>query len=175
MMKHRLVLETATLLALFASAHVARADIFQWEYINPADRTQGEQQITTLCPDGAGANAVAGAYLVTRNLMMGYLIGADLTGADARGARFTNAELSQANLAGADVSFDSAAGAVNLTGASLSQADLTELAPLSTGNSALNDNSLTIPEPSTLLLALLALLGLVCTRFAPHHSRRQTG
>ena len=56
MTKHRTVLITtslATLLALFVPALVARADIFQWEYINPANPSQGKQQSTTLAPDGA--------------------------------------------------------------------------------------------------------------------------
>ena len=79
MTKHWTVLVTAslaTLLALFAPAPVARADIFQWEYINPANPSQGKQQSTTLAPDGAGVNAVPGANLSNRNLTMAYLIGA---------------------------------------------------------------------------------------------------
>ena len=36
----------AILLALCAMA--ARADIYKWEYINPADPSQGKQQSTTL-------------------------------------------------------------------------------------------------------------------------------
>ena len=36
----------------------ARADIFQWEYINPANPGLGKQPSTTLCVDGAGLNAV---------------------------------------------------------------------------------------------------------------------
>ena len=50
------------------------ADIFQWEYINPADPSQGKQQSTTLAPDGAGVDAVPGADLSDRNLTMAYLI-----------------------------------------------------------------------------------------------------
>ena len=57
---------------------VARADIFQWEYINPANPSQGKQPSTMLAPDGAGANAVPGANLSYRNLTMAYLIGANL-------------------------------------------------------------------------------------------------
>ena len=91
----------ATLLAVFAPAPVARADIFQWEYINPANPALGKQQSTTLAPDGAGVNAVPGANLSFRNLTMAYLIGADLTGAIAVDTNLTNAELSQANLTNA--------------------------------------------------------------------------
>ena len=58
----------AAMFALVAFPASARADIFQWEYINPADPTQGKQQSTTLAPDGAGVDAVPGAYLGGRNL-----------------------------------------------------------------------------------------------------------
>src|SRR5262245_51718799 len=85
--------------AVFALANTAHADIFQWEYINPADPSQGKQQSTTLCPDGAGVDAVPGAVLGNRNLTMAYLIGADLMNANANGSNLTNADLSQANLA----------------------------------------------------------------------------
>ena len=51
-----------------AATSAARADIFQWEYINPADPSQGRKQSTTLAPDGAGVSAVPGANLSNRNL-----------------------------------------------------------------------------------------------------------
>ena len=60
MTKHWTVLVTAslaTLLAIFPTGPVAHADIYQWEYINPANPGQGKQQSTMLAPDGAGANA----------------------------------------------------------------------------------------------------------------------
>src|SRR5688500_19944182 len=66
---------------MFAFANSAHADIFQWEYINPADPSQGKQQSTTLAPDGAGVDAVPGANLSGLNLTKAYLIGADLTNA----------------------------------------------------------------------------------------------
>ena len=66
----------ADVFSLVAFATAARADIFQWEYINPADPSQGKQQSTTLAPDGAGVDAVPGADLSGRNLTMAYLIGA---------------------------------------------------------------------------------------------------
>ncbi len=89
---------SAAVFPLAAFATAAQADIFQWEYINPADPSQGKQQSTTLAPDGAGVDAVPGAYLFRRNLTMAYLIGADLASASARGAILANADLSQANL-----------------------------------------------------------------------------
>jgi len=78
MTKHWSVLATAslaTLLALFAPALVARAYIFQWEYINPADPGQGKQPSTMLAPDGAGANAGSGQNLSNRKLTKAYMIG----------------------------------------------------------------------------------------------------
>src|SRR5688500_4756651 len=69
----------ATLLVIFSPARVIRADIFQWEYVNPANPSQGKQQSTTLAFDGAGASAAPGADLSNRNLTMAYLIGADLS------------------------------------------------------------------------------------------------
>src|SRR5688572_21480857 len=69
---------TVNVFSLMAFATAARAVIFRWEYINPADPTQGKQQSTTLTPDGAGVDAVPGADLAGRNLTMAYLIGAKL-------------------------------------------------------------------------------------------------
>src|SRR5262245_45068939 len=84
--------------ALFVVMNAARADIYQWEYINPADPSQGKQQSATLAPHGAGVVAVPGAQLYGRNLTMAYLIGADLTNANGFQANLTSADLSQANL-----------------------------------------------------------------------------
>ena len=109
----------------------ARADIFQWEYINPADPSQGKQQSTTLAPDGAGVDAVPGADLSDRNLTMAYLIGADLTGAYGYYANLTNADLSQANLtnayfAGATLHGRQFHAEANLTNANFHSATLTD-------------------------------------------------
>src|SRR5262245_17722989 len=113
---HRPVIVTVslgTLLVLVAPAATAHADIFQWEYINPADPSQGKQPSTMLCVGGAGANAAPGTNLSYRNLTMAYLTGADISGALANAVNLTNADLSGATLVGA-----------NLTGANLSQANL---------------------------------------------------
>src|SRR5262245_53548935 len=99
----------------------ARADIFQWEYINPADPSQGTQQSTTLAPDGAGVDAVPGANLSYRNLTMAYLIGVDLTGAYGYSANLAIADFRQANLANAHFAD------ANLTGANFSEANLTNV------------------------------------------------
>ena len=96
----------------------ARADIFQWEYINPANPGLGKQPSTTLCVDGAGVNAVPHADFYFRNLTMAYLIGADLRNTDAYSANLTDADLSQANFSG------SSASGVSFANANLSQANL---------------------------------------------------
>src|SRR6188768_2468828 len=104
MTNHWTILVTASLammIALFAPVPLARADIFQWEYINPSNPSLGKQQSTMLCYSGAGADAVPSADLSYRDLTMAYLIGADLTGANAGGAYLSNADLSEANLANA--------------------------------------------------------------------------
>jgi uncharacterized protein YjbI with pentapeptide repeats len=104
---------------LLVSPSPAPADIFQWEYIDPADPSQGKQQSTMLAPDGAGVDAVPGADLAGRNLTMAYLIGADLTSANGFQTNLTDSDLSQAKLSSANLtraSFD---------GATLTNADFT--------------------------------------------------
>jgi uncharacterized protein YjbI with pentapeptide repeats len=139
----------AALLPILGLVRTARADIFQWEYINPANPALGKQPSLTLAPDGAGANAVPGTDLSYRNLTKAYLIGADLspyydwindlsypsdltgvnlsqadlTNASLVGASLFGANLSQANLTNATFSGASLAGA-NLTGAEVRGANL---------------------------------------------------
>src|SRR4051812_8939757 len=91
-----------TLASLVAAAPTARADIFQWEYINPADPSEGKQPSTVLCPDGAGANAAQGTDLSYRNLTKAYLIGADL-GAYDNGSQYYPSNLTGTNLNQADL------------------------------------------------------------------------
>src|SRR5262245_55485764 len=92
----------AAMFVLVAFASAERADIFQWEYINPTDPSQGKQQSTTLAPDGAGVYAVPGANLAHRNLTMAYMIWASLANADLSHANLTTADFSGAKLGGAD-------------------------------------------------------------------------
>jgi uncharacterized protein YjbI with pentapeptide repeats len=119
----------ATLLAHFAPAPVARADIFEWEYINPANPSQGKQPSTMLAPDGAGANAVPGANLSYRNLTMAYLIGADLSAYEEGCGEYGCDNIYRSNLTGANLSQADLANAnftlATLTNANLSQANLT--------------------------------------------------
>ena len=49
--------------AVFVRHDAAHADIFQWEYINPADPSQGKRQSTTLAPHGASVDAVPGPII----------------------------------------------------------------------------------------------------------------
>jgi uncharacterized protein YjbI with pentapeptide repeats len=97
----------------------ARAEIYQWAYVNPADPSQGKRQSTTLVPDGSGAYAIRGADLSNRDLTMAHLIGADLTPlpwfpicslcpprqiiSNLSGANLTDADLTSANLGGASL------------------------------------------------------------------------
>src|SRR5262245_56681893 len=92
-------------LFLVIAVRVARADIFQWEYVNPADPSQGKRQSTTLCWSGAGVDAVPGANLSYLYLPMAYLDGADLTNAYGLSANLTKASLVGANLSGAHITY----------------------------------------------------------------------
>jgi uncharacterized protein YjbI with pentapeptide repeats len=98
-------------LRIILAATAAHADIFQWEYINPTDPSQGKRQSTTLCPDGAGVDSWPGAQLWRRNLTMAYLIGATLTDASLFLTDLTDADLSQANLTNADFEYAYVVGA----------------------------------------------------------------
>src|SRR5262245_35730632 len=81
------------LLSVAAAPRAARADIFQWEYIDPANPTLGKQQSTTLCPGGAGASAVPNADLGFRDLTKAYLISKDLRSSIFRYGRLDGADL----------------------------------------------------------------------------------
>jgi uncharacterized protein YjbI with pentapeptide repeats len=102
--RSRLLLIISAMFSFVVLHGAARADIFQWEYIDPADPSQGKRQSTTLAPEGAGLDAVPGANLSGRNLTMAYLIGADLTEANfsaffpGPATVLTDADLSQGNL-----------------------------------------------------------------------------
>jgi len=61
-----------------------------------------------------------------------------------------------------------------ISSANLSSSDNTDLAAQSAGNPAAGGNLSVVPEPPTLLLALLAVLGLVGAQFARRYFRSQT-
>jgi uncharacterized protein YjbI with pentapeptide repeats len=125
-------------IVVIGSVLTAHADIFQWEYINPADPNQGKQQSTTLAPDGAGVDAVPGADLSGRNLTMAYLIGVDLSSiyschfgifcswetTNLSDTNLTNADLSSADLSWASL-WDTNLRGANVTNADFSSATLT--------------------------------------------------
>jgi uncharacterized protein YjbI with pentapeptide repeats len=101
-----------SLLSIVVFAGSTCADIYQWEYIDPADPGQGKQKSTTLAPDGAGATAGRGANIAVRNLTKAYLIGADLSCfswggfgcrlvADLAGTNLSQSDLTDARLDGA--------------------------------------------------------------------------
>jgi hypothetical protein len=69
-------------------------------------------------------------------------------------------------------SFDD--GVISSANSSSVTARDTDPMPLSAGNSVAIGDAPTVPEPSTLALALLAALGVVSTQFARHHFRCQT-
>src|SRR4029453_9863512 len=75
---HFAAVAAAVSAGMLAARGPASADIFQWEYIDPAGPSPGKQQSAMLCPDGAGAYARRGTYLANLNLTMAYLIDADL-------------------------------------------------------------------------------------------------
>ena len=60
-----------------------------------------------------------------------------------------------------------------ISSANLSSGDSVDLAVPATGNSVGIGNGSQVPEPSTILLGLLAVLGVVSTHFVRHHVRRQ--
>jgi uncharacterized protein YjbI with pentapeptide repeats len=114
----RMLHVAAAMFALAAFARSAQADIFQWEYINPADPTQGKRQSTTLAPDGGGVDALPGADWSQRNLTKAYLEGAVLTNVYGIYVNLMEAELCNANLTAAFF------GGGRLTDASLSGAEI---------------------------------------------------
>jgi len=113
-------------IAVTLSAGLAWADVYQWEYINPANPALGKQQSSVLCPGGAGANAAPNSFLGSRDLTKAYLIGANLTNATLTSATLTNADLSSSNLTSARLPSAKLSGAT-LAGADVRKADFSSL------------------------------------------------
>src|SRR5262245_64839839 len=95
-----------------------RADIYQWQCINPADASQGKQPSTTLCPDGAGLNPEPGATFQFVDLTKAYLIDANLQAVYSANSNLTASALNRANLSSAYFE------GVDFTNADLGEADL---------------------------------------------------
>jgi uncharacterized protein YjbI with pentapeptide repeats len=98
----------------------AHAEIFRWEYVNPADPSQGKRASATLCPDGAGLDPLPGSYLDSRDLTRAFLPGANLAFLSVAGSNLTDADLSHANLTHID------GYTANFHGADLSNSNLSE-------------------------------------------------
>src|SRR5262249_23630820 len=110
-------LATIALAVTFVAS--ARADIYQWAYVNPADPSQGKQQSVTLCPDGARIYLGYGfTSLPNLELNKAYLQGASLYAASIASCNLSNADLAQASLYSAFVDSSSFSGA-DLAGANL--------------------------------------------------------
>lgn len=60
---------------------IVSADIFEWEWIDPANHSLGKQQSTTLVPDGAGLVPEPGLYVSNKNLTKALLADYDLSDA----------------------------------------------------------------------------------------------
>jgi uncharacterized protein YjbI with pentapeptide repeats len=127
---HRLR-QSLVVISVVLAAPAARADIFQWEYIDPADPSQGKRQSTMLAYEGAGVDAVPGANLSYLYLTMAYLDGADLRNAIGKRTNLYKASFIGANLSGAHFTRDLGGDVwewevTNLTDADLSQANLSD-------------------------------------------------
>ena len=112
----------AILMVTATSVSALRADIYEWEWVDPNDHSQGKQQSTVLCPDGAGLTPGPSMSANSRNLTQGYLIGYDLSGSDFSRSVFFAADLTGAVLVDADFEVATLTNA-NLTEADLSNAD----------------------------------------------------
>lgn len=121
-------------LALLVAAAVllgtaAHADIYQWEYVDPLDPSQGKQPSTTPCTDGVGLTPRPRMNAEDRDLAQAYLASYDLSDANFNGAiladgylsraNLTNAWFASATLIGADL------GSANLRSAHINEASLT--------------------------------------------------
>src|SRR5579871_3490443 len=69
-----LALRTAIAILVFtAGVAISQAQIYQWQYIDPADPNQGKDQSSTLAPDGAYFSPSPGLQLFGKNLTKAYL------------------------------------------------------------------------------------------------------
>jgi uncharacterized protein YjbI with pentapeptide repeats len=102
----------------------APSNIYQWEYVNPANHAQGKQSSALIANDGYGLQAEPGLKAAGLNLEKAYLAGANLSGANFDSANLSDAELRDANLTNAKLQDGIYANAsfsqVNLTNARLS-------------------------------------------------------
>jgi hypothetical protein len=130
----------AAVIVVLFTATAASADIYQWEWVNPADHNQGMRQSNIVCAGGAGVSAAPGANLAGLDLTNAYLDSADLTAADLTRTNLTgsflqNVNLSRAVLSGTNLSSAQLLG-IDITNADLRGANLAwaSLYPLSLDN-----------------------------------------
>ena len=86
------------LLFSLVSPSMVSADIFEWEWVDPADHSLGKQPSTTVVPDGAGLVPEPGLDASSKNFTKAFLADYDLSRANFYWATLTNADLSGANL-----------------------------------------------------------------------------
>jgi len=106
--------------SVLAMSAMTLADIYQWEWVDRYDHSQGRQQSSTLCPDGAGQDAVPNVRLSNLDLTQAWLLDADLDSAWFSNSTLTDADLSHAVLTNARFWH------AQLTDAGLNQANLTD-------------------------------------------------
>jgi autotransporter-associated beta strand protein len=133
--------------------------------------------------DGSGATQVnAGSDLTANHVVQSALIIGGTSGSpalvmiDASDASGNSLGQSSGLVLAGSLAPSDPFGAPDMSSASLSTAttDSTDLAVPAAGNSVGIGNASQVPEPSTLLLALLAVLGVGRIQFVRHHFRSQT-
>lgn len=101
MMRYRFSISVLVLCLVTLHSSSVKADIYQWQWIDPSNESLGREASGDLAPDGAGRLAVPGVDFASDNLTKAWLPRVDLTGADLRRTNLSNADLSGANLTGA--------------------------------------------------------------------------
>ncbi len=72
------------------------ADIYQWEYVDPADPSAGRVESNTPCPGGVGVDVTSNVNLDDRDLTQAYLVGTDMRDASLLRTDLTRADLTNA-------------------------------------------------------------------------------
>jgi uncharacterized protein YjbI with pentapeptide repeats len=115
----RILAPLVAALCCIAQVTPLRADIFQWEYVDPLNPALGKRQSSALTPEGAGVVTENEAVLTGRDLTKAYLYKVQADRARFDSANLTDAYLAKSSLV--EARFDSAV----LTGADFSNASLT--------------------------------------------------
>ena len=133
----------SAILVLTSASH---ADIFEWQWVDPLDHSQGKKESNILCPGGAGLVPEPGMVGNWADLTKAYLIGfvlsdtyffrstltdADFTGSDLTGAYFGRASLNGTSFAGTTIT---GAGFLGATDLGFTQSQFESTQSYSTGN-----------------------------------------